>query len=74
MKNIALAKAIKILGGQKKLGEQLGVAQSCVWKWLHNQTSINLAKAIEIEDKTNGQVRCEELRPDINWSVLRNKH
>ena len=28
---------------------------------------------IEIEDKTNGQVTCEELRPDVNWSVLRNK-
>ena len=28
---------------------------------------------IEIEDKSKGQVRCEELRPDVNWSVLRKK-
>jgi DNA-binding transcriptional regulator YdaS (Cro superfamily) len=27
----------------------------------------------QIEALTNGQVRCEDLRPDVQWSVLRRK-
>lgn len=28
---------------------------------------------IEIESKTNGAVKCEDLRPDVNWSVIRGR-
>lgn len=28
--------------------------------------------AINIERETNGVVRCEELRPDVDWNYLRN--
>lgn len=28
---------------------------------------------ISIEENSNGKIRCEDLRPDINWSVLRKK-
>ena len=27
---------------------------------------------IEIENQSRGEVRCEDLRPDVNWSVIRN--
>jgi len=30
------------------------------------------ALAIEIEKATEGQVTCEELRPDVDWAYLRN--
>lgn len=34
---------------------------------------LGLNICIEIEDKTKGEIRCEDLRPDVNWSILRNK-
>ncbi|WP_392564345.1 helix-turn-helix domain-containing protein [Orbus wheelerorum] len=71
--NTFLEMAIKKIGSQKKLADEIGVVQSCVWKWLHGETRIPLDKAMNIELLTKGQVKCEELRPDINWSILRNK-
>lgn len=74
IKNTAIQRAINYFGGsQVELAKNINVSKAQVWQWLNNVNSIAVGKAIEIEDKTNGQVTCEELRPDVNWSVLRNK-
>lgn len=74
IKNLAIQKAIDCFGGsQVELARNLNVTRAQVWQWLNYKNSISLEKAIDIEDKTNGQVTCEELIPDVNWSVLRNR-
>lgn len=74
MKNESIQKAIDFFGGsQVELAKALNVSKSQVWQWLNNINSISLEKIIMLEEKTNGFIRCEDLRPDINWSVLRSK-
>ena len=71
-KNIGIQRAIEHFGGtQSGLAKKINVSRAQVWQWLNNINSVSVEKSIEIEDKTNGIVRCEELRPDINWSVIR---
>ncbi|OCG33673.1 MULTISPECIES: transcriptional regulator [unclassified Gilliamella] len=73
-KNQAIKKAIDFFGGsQVKTAKKLNVSKSQVWQWLNNVNAIAIEKAIDIEDKTNGAVKCEELRPDVNWSVIRGR-
>ena len=67
----ALKKAISIVGGQRKLAQICGVSQAAVSKWLNGISKIGEDKAILIEQALNGLVTCEDLRPDVNWSVVR---
>lgn len=70
----SLKKAIKIAGGQRSLAKICGVSQPAVNKWLKGKSKIGEDKAMLTELALNGAVTCEELRPDVNWSVLRNKY
>ena len=71
-KNKAILRAIEHFGGtQSELAKKVNVSRAQVWQWLNNINSVSVEKAIEIEDKTSGVVRCEDLRPDVNWSVIR---
>lgn len=45
--------------------------QGLVSQWLHGKTKVTPERAIEIERITGGEVRCEDLRPDIDWHVVR---
>jgi DNA-binding transcriptional regulator YdaS (Cro superfamily) len=66
----ALSLAIEIAGGLTKLGKMIGCTKQRVWNW----TAIGLAPVKicpKIEAVTG--VRCEELRPDINWDYMRQK-
>lgn len=68
-----LKKAITIVGGQRKLALICGVSQASVSKWLNGISKIGEDKAILLEQALNGLVTCEELRPDVNWSVIRGR-
>lgn len=71
-KNKSIQRAIEYFGGtQSALAKKVNVSRAQVWQWLNNINSVSLEKSIEIEDKTSGVVRCEDLRPDVNWSVIR---
>ncbi|NUE95415.1 helix-turn-helix domain-containing protein [Gilliamella sp. ESL0232] len=73
-KNPAIKKVVDFFGGsQVETSKKLNVSKSQVWQWLNNVNAIAIEKAIDIEDKTNGAVKCEELRPDVNWSVIRGR-
>lgn len=54
---------------QKAFGEMCGVSQAMVGQWLNRKVSAE--RAIQIERVTGGLVRCEELRPDVDWGYLR---
>ena len=47
----------------------LGVTSGAISQWEVGKVPIE--RCIGIEKVTNGAVRCEELRPDIDWAYLR---
>lgn len=55
---------------QMEFARLLGVSQGTVGYWLHNKLP-TLERAIQIEKITGGKIRCEELRPDVDWAYLR---
>jgi DNA-binding transcriptional regulator YdaS (Cro superfamily) len=68
----ALQKAIEAAGGQTALAKSIGVVQQLVWNWLNrSEGRVPAEHCIAIERATGGAVRCEDLRPDIEWGVLR---
>jgi DNA-binding transcriptional regulator YdaS (Cro superfamily) len=74
--NESIKRAIEITGGQSALARRLStperrISQAYVWAWLHNRRRVPAEFCPEIEKVTGGQVKCEELRPDIDWAFLR---
>lgn len=57
---------------QTELADRLGITQGAVWQWLAGRKPVSAESCIAIERVTEGEVRCEDLRPDIDWAVLRN--
>ena len=66
-----LQKVFSIVGGKSALAKHLGILPWAVAKW--EKTQVPAERCPDIENLTNKQVTCEELRPDVNWSVLRNQ-
>ncbi len=66
----ALDRAIELFGSQAALAAQLNLRQSHVAMWKHRR-SVPAEYCPLIERATNGKVRCEQLRPDVAWDVLR---
>lgn len=68
----ALQRAVDLLNGQAALAAAIGVKQQNVWNWLNRAGGIPPAEFCPaIERATEGKVRCEELRPDVAWDVVR---
>ena len=60
------------MGGVAETVRKLGLnGHATVYQW--TKTKVPAERCPQIEDATGGQVRCEELRPDVLWSVLRRK-
>lgn len=65
----ALIKAIKIAGSKSALARGIKITPWALCKW--NFEKIPEDRCLPIEKFTNGQVKAEELRPDINWVYIR---
>lgn len=65
----AIKRASEIVGSQQKLATLLGVTSGAVSQW--EDGNVPIPHCIPIEKMTNGQVRCEELRADVDWAYLR---
>lgn len=61
-------------GIRAKLAKDISVPQILISQWALKRRQVPAERCPDIEQATNGQVTCEELRPDVNWSVLRNKN
>ncbi|AXK39634.1 transcriptional regulator [Crenobacter cavernae] len=61
-------KAIELLGGVSATARLFGVTPWAVSKW---RQRVPAERCIDIEKATKGAVRCEELRPDVDWAFLR---
>jgi DNA-binding transcriptional regulator YdaS (Cro superfamily) len=66
-----IATAVQKLGGARAASVQLEVSVQLVYFWLSGQRRFPAEKCPVVERLTNGQIRCEALRPDVEWSVLR---
>ncbi|WP_373766364.1 transcriptional regulator [Glaesserella sp.] len=59
-------------GEAARLAKFIKVAPPIVSFWASGKRQVPAEHCPEIERFTNGKVTCEELRPDVNWAVLRN--
>lgn len=64
-------RAADILGSQTALAALCKVSRGAVNQWKDPKRKVPAEHCPVIERATNGQVRCEELRPDVPWDVLR---
>ena len=55
---------------QSALASAIGLSQSHVWNWLARER-VPAEHCPAIERATLRKVRCEELRPDVDWACLR---
>lgn len=69
--NVFIVKAIEKAGGQSALAKKCGVSQPTVNGWI-NGASMDVKYIPAIIKATEGKVRAEDLRPDVDWAVIRN--
>ena len=67
----SLQRACDVFGGVSGLARRLGVKAPTVSQWVSGKRPIPAERCPQIEEATRGVVRCEDLRPDVNWAVLR---
>ena len=67
----AIRTAADIVGGQAALARLLEVKPPTVNQWVNGDRRVPAEQCPSIERVTNGAVRCEDLRPDVAWDVLR---
>lgn len=63
--------ACRQVGGQAALAREVGAAPAFVYQWATGRRTIPAEFCPKIERATKGAIRCEDLRPDVDWSVLR---
>lgn len=67
----AITKAVEILGGPAAASRALGVTPQAVSFWMSGHRTPSAETCLAIERMTRGQVKVEQVRPDIDWSPLR---
>lgn len=66
----AMNKAIEYFGSQAAMARELELAQQVVNNWIR-RGRVPADYCPSIERATKGAVRCEDLRPDVDWAYLR---
>jgi DNA-binding transcriptional regulator YdaS (Cro superfamily) len=66
----ALLKAIEHFGSQSALAKTINLAPQVINNWIR-RNNVPAEHCPAIEKATGGIVRCEELRPDVDWKYLR---
>lgn len=61
-------RAIEHLGqGQSGFARAIGAHPQQVQQWLYDKRPVPLERCPRVETVTDGTVRCEDLRPDVDW-------
>jgi len=68
----AITRAIEHFGSQEKLAKALGVSQGAISQYAKGSKRPSAEVAIRLEEITCGQVSADDVRPDINWDIIRN--
>ncbi|MEJ8296145.1 helix-turn-helix domain-containing protein [Delftia tsuruhatensis] len=66
-------RAARIVGTQAVIARALNVTKAAVSQWKGPGGQVPAEHCPLIEEMTRGVVRCEDMRPDIRWDVLRGK-
>lgn len=77
-----LSRAIDVAGSQTALAKSIGVVQQQIWNWMNRAGGRVPAEHCPVIEAVTREiaaergdpaliVTCEELRPDVAWSVLR---
>ena len=53
------------------MARALGVTPPTVHQWQTGRRPVPAERCPDIERATGGAVRCEDLRPDVDWGVVR---
>jgi DNA-binding transcriptional regulator YdaS (Cro superfamily) len=64
-----IKRAAEVVGSQQELAKIMGVTKSAVTQWI--TAGVPAERCPAIERATSGAVRCEDLRPDVDWAYLR---
>lgn len=56
---------------QVAMAEKIGANQGFFNQWVHGIRPIPVGYALKIERETAGDVRMEDMHPDLDWGVLR---
>lgn len=73
MDTSAIRRARDVLGGTTRLSAASGVSAPTASEWISGKRRIPIARCLVIERATAGAVTVEELRPDVDWAVIRGK-
>ncbi len=57
-------------GRASKLAAALGVDAPLISYWANGVRQVPAERCLAIQQATNGQVTCKEMRPDLPWEVL----
>ena len=66
-----LDKAVSLVGSMQVLADELGVTKGAVGQWKTDGRRVPAEHCPAIERLSAGRVRCEILRPDVDWGYLR---
>ena len=66
-----LKKYLDERGGAMKLAREIGVSAVVISQWKTCARAVPAEHCPTIEKATAGAVRCEDLRPDVDWEFLR---
>ncbi len=67
----ALETAVSLRGSMQNLADEIGVTKGAVSQWKLDGRRIPAEHCPTIERLTNGEIKCEQLRPDVDWAVVR---
>lgn len=67
----SVLRAAKCVGSQATLARLIDVTPPTVNQWVKGIRRVPAELCPVIERATEGAVRCEDLRPDVAWDVLR---
>ena len=60
-------------GQASRLARAIGINSVLISQWASGVRQVPAERCPAIERATNCAVTCEELRPDVDWAVLRGK-
>ena len=66
-----IQRAIDIAGSASALACTLGASVPAIYSWRNGTRSFPAELCPSIQKATSGEVRCEDLRPDVDWAYLR---
>jgi DNA-binding transcriptional regulator YdaS (Cro superfamily) len=66
-----ITKAVELLGGPGPAALRLECSTQAISFWVNGKRTPSVSVCIAIERETAGEVTVEQLRPDIDWSVIR---